>query len=282
MKGLILAAGYGTRFLPATKTVPKEMLPLIDTPSISFIIDEFISAGIREIVIITSRRKKALEDYFDREIELEEIFRREGKSGNLKKIIPPDVSVSFIRQKEMMGTGHALLQAKPVIGDEPFICAYPDDLHFGTPSLSRQLLETYEQTGCSVLATVYDPPEIGRYAVLELDSDNKHVCNIVEKPPKGKEPSREASIGRYLYTPDIFAHLQKGWELHDGTGEYFHVYALKQLMDARRVVFRRMSGERYDIGTPQGYLQALIAYAGKHSDYSAILKDALKDQKDRH
>lgn len=276
MKGLIVAAGYGTRFLPATKTVPKEMLPLIDTPSIAFVIDEFISAGIHEIVIITSRRKKSLEDYFDRDIELESLFMREGDQEKLRKIIPPRVSVTFIRQQEMLGTGHALLQAKGILGNDPFICAYPDDIHFGSPSLSEQLAETYRQTGCTVLATLHDPPQLDRYGILDLEEDGVHVKNIVEKPPKGKEPSREASIGRYLYTPDIFPLLEEGWERHDPSrGEYFHVYALKRLMDQRRVVHRRISGERLDIGSPQGYLRALIRYALGRPDLAEVMQDEL-------
>ncbi len=272
MKGLIIAAGYGTRFLPVTKTVPKEMLPLIDTPSISFVIDEFISAGIEDIVIVTSRRKKSLEDFFDRDVELEGLFEKEGNREKLMQIIPPKVRVSFIRQQEMLGTGHALLQARSLMGDEPFICAYPDDIHFGTPSLSAQLIEAYQQTGCTVLASLHDPPQLQRYGVLDLADDGIHVENIIEKPPKGSEPSREASIGRYLYTPDIFPLLEEGWRSHDtAEGEYYHIYALKQLMDRRRVVHRRISGERLDIGSPQGYLRALLRYALGRKDLADVV-----------
>ncbi len=274
MKGLIVAAGYGTRFLPVTKTVPKEMLPLIDTPSLDFIIDEFVSAGIREVVIITSRRKKSLEDYFDREIELEELFIREGNNEKLAKIRPRDIKVCFIRQQEMLGTGHALLQARSLLDDGPFICAYPDDLHFGTPSLSAQLMETYEQTGCSVLAAIHDPPELHRYGVLKLDTDGLHVMDIVEKPNPGEEPSREASVGRYLYTPELFDYLEEGWKAHAG-GEYYHIYALKKLMEQRKVVYRELTGERLDIGSPEGYLRAVLTYASSRSDLSHVLREYL-------
>ncbi len=281
MKGLILAAGYGTRFLPVTKTVPKEMLPLIDTPSISFIIEEFLEAGITDIVIVTSRRKKALEDFFDREVELETLFSREQDTGKLKKIAPWDLSISFVRQVDMLGTGHALLQARKLIGDEPFICAYPDDLHFGTPCLSAQLAETYRQTGCSVLASLYNPPELERYGVLQMDADQVHVTDIVEKPPKGSEPSREASIGRYLYTPDFFDYLEEGWRKHQGPGEYYHVYALKKLMDARRVVSCRISGERLDIGSPQGYLRAILRFAAGRPELAEVLQEELRELENR-
>ncbi|HOX91354.1 MAG TPA: sugar phosphate nucleotidyltransferase, partial [Spirochaetales bacterium] len=133
MKGIIVAAGYGTRFLPATKTVAKELLPLVTKPAISFVVDEFVASGISDIIIITSRRKKPLDDYFDRDIELEELFTREGKRDKLALIAPPPVRVSFVRQRVMMGTGHALLQAASLIGDGPCVVAYPDDLHFGMP-----------------------------------------------------------------------------------------------------------------------------------------------------
>ena len=133
MKGVIIAAGYGTRFLPVTKTVPKELLPVGTKPSIAYIVDEFLASGIDEIVVVSSRRKKALEDYFDREIELEEIFRREGRADKLALIARCRAKISFVRQTEMRGTGHALLQAKPFLGGEPCVVAYPDDLHVGIP-----------------------------------------------------------------------------------------------------------------------------------------------------
>ena len=140
MKGVIVAAGYGTRFLPATKTIAKEMIPLIDKPSLAFIVEEFIDSGIEDILIISSRRKKSMEDYLDRETELEELFRREGKNEQLKKIEPYPANFSFIRQKEMRGTGHALLQVKPWLQGEPAVVAYPDDLHFGEVPLTEQLI----------------------------------------------------------------------------------------------------------------------------------------------
>ena len=165
MKGLIIAAGYGTRFLPATKTVPKEMLPLLDKPSISFIVDEFVRSGIKDIVIITSRRKKCMDDFFDREVELEQELSKKNKTEYLEKIRPYEgINFCFIRQQEMKGVGHAMLQAESVIGNEPFVVAYPDDLHFGNIPLTQQLIDVYNETGCTVLATLYDPPELYAYA----------------------------------------------------------------------------------------------------------------------
>lgn len=278
MKGLIVAAGYGTRFLPATKTIPKEMLPLVDKPTIAFIIEEFLAAGISEIVIITSRRKKALEDYLDREIELEWVFSREASAGSssaaakLEKIKPFDAHFAFVHQQEMRGTGHAFLQARHLLKDEPFVVAYPDDLHFGRPPLAAQLVEAYKETGKSVLAAMHDPPNLERYGVLDIAADGVHVRDIVEKPAPGEEPSREASVGRYLFTPDIFPYLAEGWQKHSGSGEYYHIYALKKLMQQQRVVFRQMQGRRLDIGAPAGYLEALLRYAADDPELSAVMQ----------
>jgi UTP--glucose-1-phosphate uridylyltransferase len=260
MKGVIVAAGYGTRFLPVTKTIPKEMLPLVTRPSIEFIVDEFLASGITEILFITSRRKKAIEDYFDREVELETAFRAAGDQEKLAAIAPANASFFFVRQPEMRGTGHALLLARPFTGGEPFVVAYPDDLHFGEKPLARQLIETWKETGCTVLATLHDPPDINRYGIISIAKDGLHVADIVEKPPRGQEPSREASIGRFLYTPDFLEQLAEEWKSHRD-GEFFHTPAVRALARRNRVVFSRVQGERLDTGEPGGYLEAVIRYA---------------------
>jgi UTP--glucose-1-phosphate uridylyltransferase len=260
MKGVIVAAGYGTRFLPVTKTIPKEMLPLVTRPSIEFIVEELVSSGITEILFITSRRKKSLEDYFDREVELESVFRAAGDEKKLAKIAPSRAQCYFVRQPEMKGTGHALLLARSFVGNDPFIVAYPDDLHFGEKPLARQLIETWEKTGCTVLATLHDPPDINRYGVISIAPDGLHVTGIVEKPAKGQEPSREASIGRFLYTPDFLDQLAGEWKAHR-EGEFFHTPAVLALARKGRVVFRRLEGQRLDTGEPGGYLEAIIRYA---------------------
>ena len=277
MKAVILAAGYGTRFLPATKTVPKELLPLIDKPAIAFIVDELVAAGVHRILIVSSRRKKALEDYFDHEVELESVFAAEGAERKRELIEPPEATVMFVRQQRMRGTGHALLQAEAFVGDEPFIVAYPDDLFIGARLPAAELVERYQQTGCSVLGTMHDPPELERYGVLQLDDDGEHVRDIVEKPVPGEAPSREASVGRYLYTPDIFKHLRSGWTHHleeegtDTTLEYFHTYALQRQMERNGVVYARCSAERLDTGSPTGYLQAIVRYASRDPRYRETL-----------
>lgn len=272
MKGLIVAAGYGTRFLPVTKTVPKEMLPLISKPSIAFIIEEFLAAGIKDIVVLSSRRKKSLEDYLDREVELETTFLREGKKDKLEQIKPYHANFAFVHQQEMKGTGHALLQARHLLEHDAFVVAYPDDLHFGSPSLTQQLIETHEKHGAAVMAAMYDPPELERYGVLDIAPDGLHVQDIVEKPAPGEEPSRHASVGRYLFTPDIFPLLEEGWKQHEGPGEYYHIYALKRLMQEGKVVYRQMLGERLDIGAPAGYFEALLRYAAQDPELRGVLQ----------
>ncbi|MGO8692237.1 MAG: UTP--glucose-1-phosphate uridylyltransferase [Rectinemataceae bacterium] len=271
MKGVIVAAGYGTRFLPVTKTVPKELLPVGTKPAIAYIVDEFVSAGIRDIIVVTSRRKKALEDYFDREIELEELFRREGKAERLASIAPPEVRMSFVRQTEMRGTGHALLQVKPLVGSDVCVVAYPDDLVLGARPLALQLAEVHERTGKCVMATVHEPGDVSRYGVVEPGADGVSVRGFVEKPAAGREPSHEISIGRYLYTPDFFDLLEEGWRSHT-SGEYFHTYALDRLIAADRVAFSRAEGERLDTGDPAGYFEAILRDAAADPSLRPVLE----------
>ena len=271
MKGIIVAAGYGTRFLPVTKTVPKELLPVGTRPAIAWIVDEFVASGIRDIVIISSRRKKALEDYFDREIELEGVFEREGKTDKLAAIAPPEANISFVRQREMRGTGHALLQVRPLVGGEPCVVAYPDDLHSGPRPLARQLIEVYEKTGKSVMATILEPGDVSRYGVVDPAADGVTVRGFVEKPAKGCEPSHEVSIGRYLYTPEFFDLLEEGWARHT-KGEYFHTYALDRLIAAGKVAYKRTEGERLDTGEPSGYLDAILRNAAADPALRPVLE----------
>jgi UTP--glucose-1-phosphate uridylyltransferase len=271
VKGVILAAGYGSRFLPITKSIPKEMLPLITKPAIEFIIEEFIASGIEDILIVTSRRKKSLEDYLDREVELETVFTREKSQGKLERVKPHDARFFFTRQQRMMGTGHALLLTQPFVGDDPFVVAYPDDLHFGSNPLTAQLIEKHRETGCSILATIYDPPALNRYGVVTLAEDGVHITDIVEKPAVGQEPSREASIGRFLYTSEIFPYLEEGARKHS-EGEYYHTGALKKLAGEGRVAFHRFEGTRYDVGDPEGYFRAILRFAQQVPELKKILQ----------
>ena len=275
MKGVILAAGYGSRILPITKSIPKEMLPLITKPSIDFIIEELLQSGISNILIVTSRRKKALEDYLDREVELEVAFTEEGSHGKLDMVKPHDAHIFFTRQRKMLGVGHALLLTKPFVGNEPFVVAYPDDLHFGEKPLAKQLIELYEETGCCVLSTLNDLPDLNRYGVLAVSEDGLHVEDIVEKPPVGSEPSREVSIGRYLYLPEIFQYLEEGLAEHKN-GEYHHTPALKKLIDKKKVVYKRIEGKRYDVGEPEGYFKSILHYARMDPNLRKILEEDVR------
>jgi UTP--glucose-1-phosphate uridylyltransferase len=279
MKGVIVAAGYGTRFLPVTKTVPKEMLPLINKPSLAFILEEFAASGIEDVIIISSRRKKVMEDYVDREVELESVFNKEGKADKAALVQALPQRIFFTRQTEMRGTGHALLQVRAFVGNDPCVVAYPDDLHFGSPALSAQLIESYRKTGCSVLATQNEPGDVSRYGVLKLGADNLHVTGFVEKPAPGTEPSHEISIGRYLYTPDFFDYLEEGWKKHQGGGEYYHLYALEKLMAANKVVYKRFYGTRLDTGEPSGYLEAILTYAWQDPKLRACVEGFVSKQK---
>jgi UTP--glucose-1-phosphate uridylyltransferase len=190
MKAVIVAAGYGTRFLPVTKTTPKELLPLFDKTCIDFLLDEFEEAGIRDVIVISSRRKKSLDDYFDREVELTDVLLRDGKTELAKVIAPRKMNFTFVHQQEMKGTGHALLITKSFVGKEPFVAAYPDDLVVSKPGLTKKMVELYEKHDKSV------PPSrrkknVSRYGVIEPEEKNgvTFMKRIVEKPAKGSEPS---------------------------------------------------------------------------------------------
>jgi UTP--glucose-1-phosphate uridylyltransferase len=262
MKGVILAAGYGTRFLPATKTIPKEMFPLIDTPAIDVIVKELIVAGIEDILIITSRRKKPLEDYFDREIELETTFREEGAQEKLASIRPVNVNIFFMRQQQMAGTGDALLLVEPFVGDSPFVVAYPDDIHIHGPNLSAQLIDLHERTGHTVLAgQEIAEGDISRYGVMDTEERHgvEYVKAMVEKPAPGTEPSRLVGYGRYLYHPEIFEALKSTRNAARGR-EFTQTEAIQRLAGQGRVVVKRFEGRMLDVGTPQGYLHSFIEF----------------------
>ncbi len=275
VKGVIVAAGYGTRFLPVTRCVPKEMLPLVDRPSIDFVVQEFLDAGVQEILVLTSRRKKVLEDWFDRDAELDAVFEAQGARSKLEQSRPPEAQVAFVRQSEMHGAGHALLQVRAFVGDDPVVVSYPDDL-FGQPNCTAQLLETWQRTGCSVLAA-HDMPgaDLTRYGVLDVegDGDERPVRGFVEKPAPGEAPSTVVSLGRYLYTPDFFEALAEGWASHDpARGEYFTNVALTSLADRGRVVARIVDAPRWDTGTPLGLLQASVEEGLRRADLGADLR----------
>lgn len=263
MKGIILTAGYGTRFLPITKTVPKEMLPLGTRPALDYVVQEFIDSGIRDILIINSRRKKILEDYYDREAELEAVFTSEGKTSHLKKIQPPPARFYFIRQQKMEGTGAAVLLAREFAGQDPCVLAFPDDVHLGQVPLAQQLIDVYNATGRSVLALEDRPAEedISRYGVAAVQAGSAplKVTGLIEKPPTGQEPSRFISIGRYLITPEIFTILEDERKQHRG-GEFYLTAAFHRAGQQGRLSGCVYDGERLDTGEPLGYYEALVRF----------------------
>jgi UTP--glucose-1-phosphate uridylyltransferase len=275
MKGLILAAGYGTRFLPATKTLPKELFPLVDRPAIHFLVEEFIASGITEILIITSRRKKALEDYFDREIELEETFRREGRDDRLALIAPPRAKISFIRQQAMRGTGDALLLAREFAGGDPLCVAYPDDLVFGETPLAAQLAACLTAEVGTVLAVMDVPDdERGRYGIVTADASMR-VSSIIEKPRPGQTTSNLALIGRYFLAPEAFPLLEEERRKHPN-GEYYQIDPVNTLAAAGKVAACRFHGLRLDVGEPLGYLAALVEYALRRDDLAVPFRTFLE------
>jgi UTP--glucose-1-phosphate uridylyltransferase len=280
MKGVILAAGYGTRFLPGSKTIPKEMFPLIDTPAIDLIVREMLEAGIRDILIVTSRRKKPLEDYFDREVELEHSFTDQGVIEKLNLIEPLDVNLFFLRQKRMAGTGDALLLTEPFIGNSPFVVAYPDDVLISGPSLSGQLVALHKRTGCVVLAGKEVPTgDISRFGVMatRVKDGVEYVTQMVEKPRKGTEPSRLVGFGRYLYTPELFKALRDTRAQVPLSQEFTQTDAINSMVAAQHVVVQRIEGRLVDVGTPQGYLHAIVEYGLQRPEFREELLHFLAD-----
>lgn len=277
MKGVIIAAGYGTRFLPVTRVVPKELLPIVDRPAIDLVVQEMAEAGVDELLIVSSRRKRALEDWFDRDPELEAVFEREGAAEKLARIAPPKVKATFVRQQRMAGTGDALLLAREFAGSDPVVVAYPDDL-FGAPNCTAQLVDTFLRTGRSVLsATDLKGEDVSRYGVLAVQDVEGELLlkGIVEKPPRGQEPSTLVSWGRYVYTPEFFGLLEEGRKYHKG-GEYYHVNAVNALAARGRVAVRVVDAPRLDTGTPVGYLQAVIDVALGRPDVGPELEAWLR------
>lgn len=277
MKGVIVAAGYGTRFLPLTKTMPKEMLPLWDKPLIDFILDEFEEAGIQDVIVITSRRKAVLENYLDRETELESVFEKEGKKAFLELIRPRKLNFIFIRQQEMKGTGHALLLTKPVIQNEPFIVAYPDDIVLkpeGGKGLCRMMADLHKKTGKNILAVRQEKENISRYGVIRPVTKNglTFVSKIVEKPEKKDAPSDLVSVGRYLFTSELLDLLEKGYKKHT-KGEFYHIDAINELASREQVLAHEISGTMLDTGEPGSYLVSMLQYLKTHPKGAKILED---------
>jgi len=262
-KAIIPAAGLGTRFLPATKAMPKEMLPIVDKPTIQYIVEEAIASGIEDIIIVTSHTKRAIEDHFDTNFELEESLKRSGKLDLLEKVKEAEIDIHYIRQKEALGLGHAVWSARKFIGDEPFAVLLGDDIVVAeTPGL-KQLINQYDKTGSSVIGvqTVSDE-ETDRYGIV--DPSNKEgrlyeVKEFVEKPKLGTAPSNLAIMGRYVFTPEIFTHLDKH---HVGAGGEIQLTdAIQMLNEEQKVYAYDFEGKRYDVGETLGFVTTTVEFA---------------------
>lgn len=280
-KAVFPVAGMGSRFLPATKASPKEMMPIVDKPLIQYAVEEAVAAGISDMVFITGRNKRAIEDHFDKAYEVEAELEARGKSDLLalvRGILPSHVNCIYIRQSEALGLGHAVLCARPVIQDEPFAVILADDLIDGEPPIVSQMAAVFEREQCSVLGVQEIPLEQSRqYGMVKADrlGDTLGVMTaIVEKPAPEKAPSNLAVVGRYILTPRIFHHLEKG--VPGAGGEIQLTDAIAGLLEEERVLAYRFDGVRYDCGSKLGYVQATIAYARKHPEIAVAFNDYLK------
>lgn len=280
-KAIIPAAGLGTRFLPATKAMPKEMLPIVDRPTIEYIVEEAIASGIEDIIIVTGKGKRAIEDHFDRNLELEENLRNKGKFELLDKINQSSqVEIHYIRQKEPKGLGHAVWCARNFIGDEPFAVLLGDDIVQAEKPCLKQLIEQYDQTGSSVVGVQKVADEVThRYGIINPSSSSVEgrryqVSNFVEKPKQGTAPSNLAIMGRYILTPEIFVFLDKH-EAGAG-GEIQLTDAIQQLNQVQRVHAYDFEGTRYDVGEKLGFIQTTIEMALKRAELRTDLLQYLK------
>jgi UTP--glucose-1-phosphate uridylyltransferase len=281
VKGVIVAAGYGTRFLPVTKTIPKEMLPLYDKPIIDFILDEFEEAGIKDVIIVTSRRKKVLEDYLDKEVELENYFRENKKVELLNFIKPRSMNFYFVRQREMKGTGDALLGIKNLVSEDSFVVAYPDDVVLSKPGLTKRLIDLYSKTNKNVLAVRVENENLSRFGVIkpEYDGEFLFVQEIVEKPPVDRAPSNLVSIGRYLFKKELFDLLQKDFYNHKGGGEFYHINAINTMCKNKDVLAFEIDGIMLDTGDLKNYALSFLKYLDFHPEGREILDSFLNRRK---
>lgn len=279
-KAVLPVAGLGTRVLPASKVVPKELLPLVDKPTLQYIVEEAVESGIEEIIFVTSRSKRSIEDHFDAFPELEQALERKGKRKELEELrrVQKLATYTSVRQPEALGLGHAVLCAKELVGDEPFVVMLGDELVAPETPCLPLMIDVYEKYHGSVLSLFISPPELissyGIASVNELEPNVVQVTHLVEKPPLNEAPSNLAVAGRYILTPDIFALLEK---TPPGRGGEIQVTdAIEQQAQAGHCYGLRFTGTRYDTGNPLGLLTTSIAYALKRADIAPALRDYLR------
>jgi len=279
-KAVITAAGWGTRFLPITRSQPKEMLPLVDKPLIQYAVEEAIKAGIEKVIMVTALGKRAIEDYFDRSFELECFLEQKGLTKLLKQMreLSNLVDICYIRQKEQLGLGHAVLTAKNIVGEEPFAVILPDDIIDSRVPTLKRMTDVYEKYGAGVIAVEPVSDEATRkYGIIKPRPVAKgiyQVLGLVEKPEPQEAPSRLGIVGRYILTPQIFAALEatppgKGREIQLTDG-------LNRLLKQQKLYAYEISGVRYDTGTPLGWLEANVSMALKHSDIAPDFRSYLR------
>ena len=280
-KAVIPAAGFGTRFLPATKAIPKELLPIVDKPTIQYIMEEVVTAGLEEVILITGREKGSIEDHFDTSGELENHLRKKGRKDLLKIVqdISEMVTLVSVRQKEPLGLGHAILCAKKIVGEEPFAVLLGDDLIDAEIPCIRQMIDIYQKISGALIALQKVPKgEAHHYGIIKGRRVGDRIYRIeemVEKPQRGEAPSNLAIIGRYILPPQIFGILEK--VSPDKKGEIQLTDGLKELNKKVPVFGYEFFGDRYDAGDKLGYLQANISYGLKHPEIGPKLKRFLKN-----
>lgn len=281
-KAVIPAAGYGTRFLPVTKALAKEMLPIVDTPTIDYIVNEALESGIEDILIIVSGNKNSIIDYFDRNFELEYQLKEKGKEKEYKLVtdIGNKVNIHFIRQKEQKGLGHAVLCAKSFVGNEPFALLLGDDVYVGEekPAL-KQLIDSYNEVEASILGTLYVKDEdVSKYGICKpVKKSNDlllELSDVVEKPRLEDAPSNLAIGGRYILTPEIFDYLANQTA---GAGNEIQLTdSIRRMMDKYKVYSREIKGKRYDIGSKIGFIEATIDFSLNRDDLKESVKELLE------
>jgi UTP--glucose-1-phosphate uridylyltransferase len=282
-KAVIPAAGLGTRFLPASKAVPKEMLPIVDKPVIQYIVEGAVESGIEEVVLVTASAKRAIEDHFDRFFELEYRLEASGKQDLLEETRRPAEMARFVmvRQGSPLGNGHAVLLAKEVVGDEPFAMLWGDDVVLGSPPFVRQLIEAHERTGGSVVGVMAVPPEEAtKYGVVEvaerLDDRLVRCSRIVEKPQVDQVPSNLAAVAGYVLTPDIFGYLEQT-SVGQG-GEIWLADGVQKIAAKGNLYALEFAGRRYDAGNKLEYLQATVDLALARSDLGPAFRAYLEQK----
>ena len=282
-KAVILAAGYGTRFLPATKAIPKEMLPLVDRPAIQHVVEEAVRAGLEQIIMVTAAAKRAVEDHFDRDRELEQWLEQKGNAPQADEMrrLAGLADIVCVRQKERLGIGHAVLMARSLVGDEPFALFFPDDIIESEVPAIKQLMDVFYRHGGSVLAVQRVPrEEIHHYGVIEpkpLEERVYQVLGIVEKPPASEAPSDLTVVGRYVLTPAIFPILASTPPDAKAGGEIQLTDGIARLLGEESVFACRYEGERFDVGRPLGLLKASLSMALARPDLGPELRRYLQD-----